>query len=544
MRRALGAYALFGTAELATWVALLVWAFDRGGATASGIIAVAQLIPATLVAPLGSALADRMDRPRALRLGYLLQAVTNLATAAVLFLGAGFWVVAVAAAAAASAMTLTRPVHHALMPEIARTPDELTAGNTASTGVEGAAGFVGPVLGGVLLAVTGAGWVFVAMGAAGLVGAALTRGIRVVQVATGETSPSYWADAAEGMRVVVQEPAAGVLTVLVGGQYVLVGLLDVLAVVLALELLGMGPAGPGLIGSALGVGALVGAAIAVGLVGRRRLTPAVAIGIVVASLPIAVVPATASFVAAVLLFGLAGAGNAYFDVAARTLLQRNVAPRVLARIFGVQEALLMAGTAAGAAAVPVLVALFGATGAFVAAGSLLPLLGLAAWTRVRRLDDRSVLPGPTLDLLRRVPMFGVLPSPQLEQLAFAATPVAPVTAGSVAIEQGAAGDRYYVIVAGRADIERDGRTVATLGPGQGFGEIALLRDVPRTATVRAVDDLELLALEREPFLLAVTGSERSLRSATRTVDAMLIDADTVEDLDTFEDPDEDAPAVQ
>jgi MFS family permease len=245
MRRALGAYALFGTAELATWVALLVWAFDQGGATASGIIAVAQLVPATLVAPLGSALADRMDRPRALRLGYLLQAVTNLATAAVLFLGAGFWVVAVAAAAAASAMTLTRPVHHALMPEIARTPDELTAGNTASTGVEGAAGFVGPVLGGVLLAVTGVGWVFVAMGAAGLVGAALTRGIRVVQVATGDAPTSYWADAAEGMRVVVQEPAAGVLTVLVGGQYMLIGLLDVLAVVLALELLGLGPAGRG-----------------------------------------------------------------------------------------------------------------------------------------------------------------------------------------------------------------------------------------------------------------------------------------------------------
>jgi MFS family permease len=521
MRRALIAFTLFRTAEMATWVALLVWAFDRGGATATGLIAVIQLIPATLVAPLGSALADRMSRPVALRLGYGVQAVTNLATAGVLFLDADFWVVALAAGAAASAMTLTRPVHHALLPEIARTPDELIAGNTASTAAEGVADFVGPALAGAMLVVTSAAWVFVAAGVAGLVGVAVTRGVVVVQSAARTEDGSYWADAFEGMRVIVREPAAGILTVMVTGQFVLLGLLDILAVVLALELLGTGPAGPGLLTSALGVGALIGAGVAVTLIGRRRLTPAVALGVLVTSLPIAIVAGVSSFPAALLLLATCGAGKAYFDVAARTLLQRSVPARVLARIFGVQEALLMGGTALGAAAVPVLVAVLGPTGAFVAAGVLLPVIGLLGWSRMRRLDAVAAVPGPTLDLLRGIPMFAVLPQPQLEQLAAAAEPLTPVASGVTVIAQGEPGDRYFVIVRGTAEVTRDGQVLATIGPGEGFGEIALLRDVPRTASVRAVDELELVGLARAPFLLAVTGTEASLRSVTETVEDRL-----------------------
>jgi MFS family permease len=515
------AFTLFSIAEMATWVALLVWAFERGGATATGIIAVAQLVPATVVAPLGSVLADRMPKPTALRLGYALQGATNLATAVGLFLDAPFWVVATLAAAAASAMTLSRPVHHALLPEIARTPDELTAGNTASTAVEGIANFVGPAVAAGMLVIAGAGWVFVAMGLAALVSVGATRGVALVQEAMPVEATSYWSDAAEGMRTVAKDPAASVLTLMVSGQFVLLGLLDILAVVLALELLGMGPAGPGLIGSALGVGGLVGAAVAVTLIARRRMAPALVIGILLTGLPIALVAGSSTFVAAVLLFAAAGAGMAYFDVAARTLLQRNVSPRVLARIFGVQEAMLMGGTALGAAAVPVLVALLGARGAFVAAGVLLPLVGLMAWTRIRRLDRGSVVPAATLELLRGVPMFAVLPPQQLEQLAAAVEPARTFSVGEDVVTQGEAGDRYYVIVSGTAAVIRDGTEVASLGAGDGFGEIALLRDVPRTSAVRATGELRVVGLDREPFLLAVTGSEASFRTVNHTIDVLL-----------------------
>jgi MFS family permease len=523
IRRVLIAFLLFRTTEMATWIALLVWAFERGGATASGLIAVAQLVPATLVAPLGSALAERWPRPRALRLGYGLQAATNLATAAVLFLDPSFTAVAVVAGASASAMTLTRPVHFALMPEIARGPDELTAGNTASSAVAGLADFAGPVLAGGMLVVGSAATVFVAMGLIGVVSWFVTRRVEVVQAADPHPAGAYWTDALEGLRTVVRDPAAGTLTVMATGQFVVLGLLDILTVVLAFELLGTGPAGPGLLAAALGVGTLLGSGVALMLIGRRRLSPAVAAGILVTGVPIAAVAWTTTLPLALLLIGLAGVGRAYFDVAAHTLLQRTVPARVLARVFGIQEAMLMGGTALGAAMVPAMVTVLGPRGAFVASGVLLPVLGLLGWSWIRRLDADAVQPSPHLALLRGLPMFAVLPPPQLEQVAAAFEPLPVVPAGAAVITEGEPGDRYLVIVSGTAEVSRRGRHVARLGPGAGFGEIALLRDVPRTATVRAVDDLELLALARAPFLLAVTGSDASRRRADDTVESRLAD---------------------
>jgi MFS family permease len=541
MRRVLVAFMLFRTAETATWIALLVWAFARDGASAAATIAVAQLIPATLVAPLGSVLGDRMSRPKALRLGYLLQGATNLATAVGLFLDAPFWVVAALAAAAASMLTLTRPVHHALVPEIARTPDELTAGNTASTASEGVASFVGPALAGLLLSFTSAGWVFVLMGVFGLVAASITRGLRIIQLATIHEPRPYWSDAVEGVRILVGNPSVGILTVVVAAQAMLFGLLDILVVILALERLGTGPAGPGLITSALGVGAFVGAGLAVTLIGRRRMTPALRLGILATSVPVAAVAFSSSFPAALLLFAAIGAGAAFLNVAARTLLQRNMAPRVLARVFGIQESLLVGGLAVGAASAPPLVAWVGLQGTFIVAGLLLPTLGLLGWLRIRRLDLQPAPPGPAMELLRGIPMFAVLPQPQLESLAGALQPVTTVRSGEAVVTQGEPGDRYYVVVSGTVRVTRDGREVATLGPGQGFGEIALLRDVPRTATVRTVGDVQVVALAREPFLLAVTGSDVSFRTVSTVLDELL-DHDDAEVVEPDDDADQGAPA--
>ena len=548
MRRVLVAYLLFGTTELATWVALLVWAYGRGGAAASGTIAVAQLVPSMIVAPFGAVLADRMSRPRALRAGYALQAAGNLVVAVGLFLAAPFWVVAALAALSASTMTLTRPVHHALVPEIARSPEELTAGNSASTAMAALAGFAGPALAGGLLVVADAGWVFIGMGLLGLVATLAVRDIEVVQRTVAQEPGSYWADAIAGLRAVTRDPAASVLTVVVGALFVVIGLLDILAVVLALDVLGTGPGGPGLIASALGVGALVGAGATVALIGRARMVPALLAGVIVIGLSVALAGFSSTFVSALVLFAAVGLGTAYLDVAAITLLQRNVPPEVLSRVLGVHEALLMGGTALGAAAVPVLVAYLGVRPAFLVSGALLPVIALLAWTRLRRLDREAVPPGPALALLRAVPMFSVLPQPQLEALAGALEPVPSIPAGQTVISQGEAGDHYYLIVSGTARVIRDGRDVSILGPGQGFGEIALLRDVPRTATVRAVDDLELVALAREPFLLAVTGSEVSFQAVNRSVDAMLGQdagdaADTADDADNDPEPDpHDQPA--
>lgn len=265
--------------------------------------------------------------------------------------------------------------------------------------------------------------VFLAMGVAGLISWLVPRPVEVVQTADRRPPGNHWTDAFEGLRTVVRDPAVGTLTAMAAGQFVVLGLLDILMVVLAFELLGTGPAGPGLLASALGIGALVGSGVAVMLIGRRRLSPAIAAGIVVTGLPIAVVASTSIFAVALLLIGLTGVGRAYFDVAARTLLQRTVPARVLTRVFGMQEAMLMGGTALGTAIVPVMVVLLGPRGAFVASGVLLPVLGLLGWSRIRRLDAVAIQPSPYLNLLRGVPLFAALPQPQLEQVAAAVEPL-------------------------------------------------------------------------------------------------------------------------
>jgi MFS family permease len=402
LRLVLVAFGLFRTAELATWVALLIWAYDVGGVTAGGIIAVGQLLPAILAAPLGSVLMNRLPHVRALRVGYLLQAATSLMVAAVIFAEAPFWLVTATAAFATSSMTLSRPVHHALMPELAGSLEELTAGNIASTALEGVGNFLGPALAGALLVVVGPPWVFVAMALTSLLSGSLVRNVRIAQnLAPARRSSSYWGDALEGLQAVVKQSSTAALTATVTGLFVVVGILDILAVVLAFDVLATGPAGPGLITSGLGTGALVGAGAAVTMVGRQHLAPAVAVGLTITGAALALTALSPNLLAALALFVLAGTGKATVDVAARTLLQRSVTPHVLARIFGMQEALLMAGTAIGAALAPLLVLWAGPRGAFVATAALLPAVGLLTWPDISRLDRTG--PSTVQGIMERPP---------------------------------------------------------------------------------------------------------------------------------------------
>jgi MFS family permease len=522
LRRALAAYLIFNTAEWATYVALLVWAFDQGGAGAAGAIALIQLVPAALFAPLGSVIGDRMRRSRALALGYALQAVTFLATAVALYADAPFSVVAAAAATSACAVTLTRPVHHALVPDIVRSPEELAAGNSASTTVEGVAGFLGPAVSAVMVAACGAGSVFLVFGALSFASALLTAGLAVRGKAVRSGRDRLLGSALAGFREIRADAGAALLVAMVAAQFVVTGLLDILAVVLAIDVLGLGSAGPGLLFSALGVGAVAGASASLALVGRRRLAPALALGIVVTGLPLALIAGVEIPWAAFALLAVSGMGKAFFDVAGRTLLQRTVRAEVLSRIFGVQEALMMAGLAVGALAAPAAVAAFGPRGAFLVAGIALPALGLLAWHWIRRLDARALQPGPAYDLLAALPAFAALPQRAIEQLSWSTREVR-IPAGQVVIREGDDGDLFYVVLEGSLLVTQGGRELRMLGAGAGFGEIALLRDTPRTATVTASTDVALGAVDRDDFLLAVTGLPAARSSAEGVVDRYLAD---------------------
>ncbi len=539
LRRAVLALLVFSVAEWASWVAVLVWAYDRGGVGAASLVSVVQLVPAVLVAPFASAIGDRMPRSRALAAGYALQGSLLLGTAALLEADAAVVPVAVGAALVTCAVTLTRPVHHAALPSLTRTPGELVAGNAASTTAEAVGCFLGPLASGLLIVRGGPEVVLALFGVLLLLAAAAVLGLAAGQARAGSGSGALHL-ALGGVRELREDPAAAVLVTVVAGQYVVVGALDILVIVLALDVLGTDSSGPGLLGSALGVGGIIGALGTVVLVGRRRLAPAVVGGLLLTGLPLALLPLVGVPLPVAVLLAVSGAGRSFVEVAGHTLLQRVVPDHVLARVFGVQEAVMTAATAVGAALAPLAVATLGRGGALVATGAVLPLAGAAAWGRLRGLDRVAALPGPHLSLLREVPTLRLAPLPVLEQLSRSATEVS-LAPGDPAVLEGDPGDRFYVVRDGRLQVSRHGRDVRVLGAGDSFGEIALLRDSPRTATVRALDPTRLVAVHRADFLRAV-GADPTGRSAAEQVAQSYLDEDSAVDDPAVEDPAVEDPA--
>ncbi len=528
LRRALLAFLAFSVAEWACWVAVLVWAYDGGGVGAASVVSVAQLVPAVLVAPVAATLGDRLPRARALALGYLLQGVSMLATATVLAAGAGLAAGAATAAAVTCAVTLTRPVHRAALPALAGTPARLVAGNAATTTAEGIGAFLGPLTCGLLITRGGAELVLALFGALML---AAAGGVATIDAgsarATDEDEVGAVRTALGGARELAREPAAAALLAMVAGQYVVVGAMDILILVLALDVLGTDNSGPGLLASALGVGGILGGVATVVLVGRRRLAPALAAGLLVTGLPLALLALGGIPAEVAVLLAVSGAGHAFFDVAGHTLLQRVVPDAVLARVFGVEEAVMTAALAGGAALAPVGVATLGVSGTLVATGALLPVCGAFGWRWLRRLDRLAVPPGPHLPLLRHIPTLRLVPLPMLEQLSRDTVAVA-LSPDEVAVREGDPGDRLYIVLDGRLVVSRSGRDVRELGPGDSFGEIALLYGTRRTATVRAVAPTALVALGREQFLAALGGTGAGRAAAEQVAQAWL-EADALAD---------------
>jgi CRP-like cAMP-binding protein len=528
LRRVELAFLGFSLTEWGIWVAILVFAYGRGGAGEVALVAVLQLAPAAVVAPVAASFGDRYPRERVLLTAYLLQATVTGAMAASLLLDAPVAIVYLLAAAANSTITLTRPVQAAILPSLSRTPAELTAANVAAGTIETTAILVGPAVAGVVLQLLGPGPVFAGASALSLVGAMLVAGLPRTRVPDREGARGglrgAFADTLAGFAMLASEERPRSVVVLLGSASVLWGALDVLLVVLALDALAMGSSGVGFLNAAIGAGGIVGALLTALLIGRARLAAPFGLGLLLWGGALAAVGLLPLPLVAMLLLAVAGMGRVVMDVAGRTLLQRVSPDALLSRVFGVLEGIDNASLALGSILAPALLAIAGTRGAFLAAG--IALIGFTAlnWRRLLRADAAGVVRPRELAALMGVPFFTSLSGQALERLAAA---LVPVTArpGTQIITQGHRGDRFYIIASGEVRVEVDGIPVRTLGAGQSFGEIALLHDIPRTASVAAISRVEALALDRHHFVETVTGQPAAVAAAEEVIHAHLEHAD-------------------
>ena len=517
--RVLAGYGLFVLIEYSLWIAMLVYAYGRGGATVAGLVAVAQMVPAAIVAPVVAPIADRRSPVVLLAGGYLVQAAAMAATTAVVMVGAPLAAYA-AAVVAATAMTTTRPAQAALIPSVAATPDQLTAANVVVGWLEAAGIAAAGLLVGALISVAGVGSVFAVCAGLAVAAALLVARLHVAPLTSEQDrAPPVLAGIAEGLRLAVRRPQLRLMLALLTAEAVVLGALDLLIVIVAINVLGRPEAWAGYLNFASGAGAMLAATVSAVLVGRRLGAPILGAALVfsgaLAALALGLgVPGT------VALLALAGASATLLEIATRTLLQRSVPPRLIGRIFGLQEGFMMAGYAIGALLVPLLVVLGGSRLALLGVAALLPLAAAAGGRALFGLDAETPVPVVEIALLRSLPLFAELPAPAIEGLAAALTPI-HLAPGAVLIREGDQGDAYYAIAAGELDVLHDGHFLCQCGRGEGVGEIALLRDIPRTATVIAHSAATVYELSRDLFLTEVLRHAPTQRQADRIASTRL-----------------------
>jgi hypothetical protein len=320
----------------------------------------------------------------------------------------------------------------------------------------------------------------------------------------------------EGFQALPRHRDAGLLIGLALVQTMTQGFLNVFVVVLALEQLKMGASGVGLLTAAVGAGAVASSLGASMFVSGRRLAVLEGIGVLLWGLPLALSGAVPQVPVVVALMCVIGVGNALVDIGLHTLPARLVPEELLARVFGAKASLTALFGAVGSFVTPFAIGLFGVRGALAVLGLVAPAAAALAWRRLRAIDAAVVRRDKEIEVLNRVAMFCRLPMPAIDGVARGADRV-DVAAGEDVFQQGDYPDSFYVIDEGQVDVIGDGRVIRTLNAGDGFGEIAVLRDSSRTATVRARTPLRLYSLDRDRFRSTVSGYESSANVADAVV---------------------------
>jgi CRP-like cAMP-binding protein/MFS family permease len=517
-------------AEWAHFVALGVFAYHHGGTAFVGLSGLARLLPAGALAPFAASLGDRFPRDRLLLFLLVLEAGA-LAGSGVAAATGGRMTVLLLAAVIGMTSTVVRPMVQSILPSLARTSAELVASNGATSTFEGLGVLLGPLIAGAAILIVGPAGVFIGAGVALIIAAVILLRVAVpVQVygaapngrsrptaSSGSTRTGLAADPARtalaGFGLVAGDPQLRLLVGLSAAQCFVRGCLNVLVVVAAFGALHAGSPGVGYLNAGLGVGALIGAFGATTL-STKRLAVSFGVALTLWGAPISLVGVLTWLAPAILCLVVIGGANSVEDVAVITLMQRGAADEMLSSVLGVFWGMAMMAVAVGSIVAPAIVRAAGDRSALLLLGLILPVLALLSGRRLVHIDA-NFQPSDALGLVDAIPMFAPLSLAIKERLAASLSPVL-VTAGTTVIHTGDPGDRLYIVRNGQLAIEQHGVQIARATDGDCIGEIALLHDVPRIASVRAEVDSNLYWLGRDAFLAAITGSAAALaRGAPR-----------------------------
>ena len=516
LRRINLAFAGSAIGDWAYATAIVVWAYDVGGVTAVGVWGTVRLLLMATVTPFASTLVDRLPRKAVMVSSDLARSVLVLLAALLIWTDAPVLIIFALATLASLVGTPFRPAVAALLPKLVNEPDELTAANGASSTIESLAFFVGPALGGLLLTVASVPVVIVFNGATFLWSAYLVSRIRIpsdveavapaeeTAEAEEEKGENFLKESMAGFQTIWKHKDLRLVSFVYCAQTIVAGASIVFSVAIAVQMTDFGSRGVGYLDSALGVGAIMGGLVAIGRASARKLATDFGVGVIFWALPLLLAAAWPHVWAAFLAMFIIGFANPIVDVNASTILQRLAPDEVMGRVFGALETALISAMAIGSILMPILVTLFGLRWALTILALLITVIVLPAMPRFTALD-KTLREPPGLALLKQVPLFAPLEPKALERIAGQLVRVEPPT-GSQIIREGEEGDRFYLIESGAVTASYRGEVLSTAGPGEAFGEIALLRDVPRTATVTIDEDTVLFALERDEFLEAVTGN--------------------------------------
>ena len=507
IRRLEASWALGIAADTGLLVVLIIVVYLRDGVVAAGILGALRMVPAVLSGMLASATLERFRGERVLLAIALIRAATAGLAALVIATDAPHVWLYVLAGIAAAAGAPVRPTQATLMPAVARSPSELVAANMAWSTGEGLGSMIGPFAAGILVA-GGRPELGALLAAVLFLAAAVFIARLRFEQAHDATGGAGGAGGGlrllDGVRVMRRRPIVGWTMLGVYSQVLTRALLAPLTVVAAIELLGMGEGGVGILNAGLGLGGLVGAIFAISLTRTDRLIRTEGVALAYWGAPIAVIgllPFPGLAFGAMVVIGVA---NAVFDVAIFTIFQRGTANEERAPVFSLFEGIAGLGAVTGSLLAPVLLAAFGARGALGVSGSILPIVALVIYGRVGRTDRISVVDEPTLHLLREVAAFAYLPLTAFERLAGALEPLS-YAAGESIMREGELGDRFVVIRDGEVEVTAGGQPMQRLGRGAGLGEIALLRRSRRTATVTAITAVRAYGIACTTFIAAVSG---------------------------------------